>query len=241
MAQITLNANHCWIDTTPENLSKNYGDFGIYILGIKNSQGQIVPYYVGETSKDISNYIISKICLIKSPKTTWAMFSNNFHSGKTLNRNSIISRVPNPGQNYPPSSYGNELVYLNNGDFLNIVLGQKNWPQTDKKDNLSVLSRFSNSLNLFHEALKVQDFYFSPANLYFCPITIVSDNLGKADLTKLLKSLETFVKFSLKENTVGKSQSLQTMSKNLNGISVSLNISGIPCNVLRSEFYPTPR
>ncbi|MFN4000319.1 hypothetical protein [Algoriphagus sp.] len=75
MRQITLEANHCWIDTTAENLAKDYGSFGIYILGIKNAKGRILPYYVGQTGsgktlKSISKRVQRHICDVNSPYTT---------------------------------------------------------------------------------------------------------------------------------------------------------------------------
>lgn len=245
MTEITLQAKHCWIDTTPENLGKNYGDFGIYILGIKNAQGRIVPYYVGQTSSNLSTYLIDKICEMKSPKTTWAIFSSNFHDGKVLNRNNIIQRVPNPGVNYPSAYYGIDLLYLNSGGFLqdSKVLGVQNWPDISKRGDLSIFSAFPVAINLYKDALSVQSQYFSPGKLFFCPITVVSNGgivLGQY-LKDMLKDLETFVKFSLIENTVGQSKTLKKMWQNLEGLNVVIDLPNIPCLDLKNEFYPTPR
>lgn len=245
MTQITLHANHCWIDTTPQNLGKNYGDFGIYILGIKNAQGRIVPYYVGKSESSISRRVKDHIQAITAPTTTYTIFSSAFFANRGILKD-FIRRVPQPysKSSYPHSLFGSSILYLNKeyffshsnivGHFVNPIGSQ--WP-------LNLLSGFSKTLPLFNQAVNVQNTIFKPGSLYFTTLVpnIIFNGFPNKTQQDQLKCLETFVKFSLVVNTIGKSQSLDTMKKNLNGIPVSINIQGIPCNGLKNEFYPTPR
>lgn len=107
---------------------------------------------------------------------------------------------------------------------------------------MHLLSNFVKTQALYNQALNVQSTIFQPGSLYFTTLVPNIVVIGAPTKTQqdLLKCLETFVKFSLVVNTIGKSQSLSTMQKNLNGIPVSLNITGIPCQLMK-EFYPSPR
>lgn len=245
MTQITLQANHCWIDTTPQNLGKNYGDFGIYILGIKNTQGRIVPYYVGKSEGSISNRVKTHIATMNSPTTTYTIFSNSFFANRGILPD-FIRRVPQPYSkcSYPFLQFGKSILYLNKEYFFshpNIVGSPVSpingaWP-------LNLLSSFRKTKMLYNQAVSVQSAIFQPGSLYFTTVVpnIVINGAPTKIQQKQLECLETFVKFSLVVNTIGKSQSLHTMKKNLNGIPVSLNINGIPCLQLMQEFHATPR
>lgn len=245
MAQITLNANHCWIDTTPENLSKNYGNFGIYILGIKNSQGRIVPYYVGKSESSISLRVSSHILAIKSPTTTYTIFSNSFYANRGVMPD-FVKRKPQPysKSGYPFSQFGSSILYLNKDYFFNnpSVVGHFVSP-IGREFPLNLLSNFNQTVNLHDQAINVQTNVLKPGSLYFTTLVPnISINGKPSKIQQVqLECLETFVKFSLIVNTIGKSQSLSTMNTNLNGNSVKINLNGIPCGNLKSEFYPTPR
>lgn len=251
MTNITLAANHCWIDTTAQNLAKNYGNFGIYILGIKNAQGRIVPYYVGKSEGPIVKRVKEHVDDLFSPCTTYAIFSDSFLLNRGVgitNVNQGIERVAKPSLKYDPFQFLTTILYLNERSFFqNLwksnpnfkIIGDK-WPS---KPFPLCLMDFSGNLTELNNVISSRSKVYSSNNLFFATLSTglgVNKSLKKRD-QKLLACLETYVKFSLIANTVGESQTLGKMWENLNGISVSLNIPGIPCNALKSEFYPLPK
>lgn len=247
MAEITLNAKYCWIDTTPENLEKNYGDFGIYILGIKNSQGRIVPYYVGKYETLIGKRVLKHIDDIGSNCTTYTIFSDSFLRSRGINLD-FIQRVAKPSQKYPEKSYLNDILYLNERKFFqklwlkdNVLQNvAKKWPSKPFPLYLMNFSGYTKELDAVNNARKSA---YCPGSLFFTTITFDKSNLGtmkKEQMQKLLACIETYVKFSLKINTIGESQTLITMNDNLSGIKISIDFTNMSA-ILQSEFYSSPR
>lgn len=251
MTVIKLEANHCWEPTSKAKLANAIGEFGIYVLGIKNANNRIIPYYVGQTSEKLSEYLTKKrIPIIRSPNTTWAIFSQNFLKIKRATSSDFIKRVAIPGIQYKHQSlnFGNDILYLNEEYFFShknvvgspvpsLVYGEKCRP-------ISLLGKYPSSINLHKLATTTQSIIFDKQNLFFTTFTfkIEKEHLEKHNiqLETLLECVETYVKFSLKVNTVGKSQTLKTMKTKLKGINLFIDFTTM-CVILNSEFYPSPR
>lgn len=245
MAKIILEANHCWIDTSPQNLAKNYGKFGVYILGIKNSQGRIVPYYVGQTgmgkTKTLSIRVLEHICAVTSPYTTYTIFSEDFLRNKRGTNADFISRIKLPSTKYPNTAFKNDILYLNNGRFFNDakILGASLWPNQKESSNLSELNKYPITLPLFNSAIKSQKNIFKPGSLYFTPILIKQKSMDEIGgiTTAILNLIEAYVKFSLIVNTIGKSNKYESLHSYLMSNQIFLNIN---CPVIQKEFHAGP-
>ena len=247
MEQITLEANHCWIDTTPQNLAKNYGDFGIYILGIKNAQGRIIPYYVGQTgigkSTSISKRVVNHICTVTSPYTTYTVFSEDFLQNKRGTSTDFIDRIKLPSKKYPALAFASDILYLNYGSFFNDskILGPSIWPNLKKSGDLSELNKFPKTQILFNAAIKSQKTIFAPGRLYFTPITFGRESIEEivgGVTTQFLNMMETYVKFSLKINTIGLSREFDSLPTYLKSHNVSIKIK---CPGIQKEFHSNPQ
>lgn len=247
MSQIILQANHCWIDAfdfDPKMLNIPYG---IYILGVRsNHEGEtrILPFYVGETKKNILEYLKKdRIPLITSKDTKWTIFSEDFLRNKRGTAQDFIKRYFSPKQKKIPqfssSYFGNDILYFNSGVFFSHhkimnkqipskTTGKKDWP-------LSVLNN-PISQTIFNQAtLAQQNIFKTKGSFFFTPVEVIQ---GKDEFEKsesFRKSLETFVKFSLKINTIGKSNSINQLNIFLTKYSVNLVIN---CPDIDQEFHP---
>lgn len=184
MSQITLQINHCWIDTTPQNLAKNYGEFGIYILGIKNSQDKIIPYYVGKSESSIVNRVKEHVDDIFSPCTTYTIFSDKFLLNRGVLANNInqgIQRVAKPSSKYESNQFFTDILYLNERSFFQCL-----WKNNVYFKNIGVewpskpfplcLMEFSGNQVELNNVINSRSNAYSNKNLFFLTI---STGLGK--------------------------------------------------------------
>lgn len=251
MSQITLQANHCWIDACgfdPKMLNIPYG---IYILGIRSNHEdgeRILPFYVGETRKNVLEYLKKdRIRLITSKSTKWTIFSEEFLRNKRGTNQDFILRYYNSKKNagqqkvaqYQNIYFGNDILYFNNQSFFldpNIMgtlvpsrtPGKNDWP-------LSILNN-PLSQKIFQEATLAQHNVFkTKGSFFFTPIEVLGEGNEFPNKNSLRKSLETYIKFSLKINTIGESGSFDELMIFLKNNSVNLIID---CPEIDQEFHP---
>ncbi|MFN4000318.1 hypothetical protein [Algoriphagus sp.] len=110
-------------------------------------------------------------------------------------------------------------------------------PPGEKKGGLDYLLKFSKTPNLFRQSVNSQKAIFTPGSLFFTPITFDANSIGgQGEITKeLLEYLETFVKFSLKINTIGLSKDFVDLLKFLKVYRIHLKIK---CPTIDQEFHP---
>lgn len=239
MTQITLQANHCWIDTTPKNFAKDYGKCGIYIWGIKNWEGRILPYYVGQTSGNFSKYLEDIFCKMKSTYTTRTIFSENFLRKKRGTKSDFIKRIKLPSSKYPISAYGDDILYLNDPKFFgnSKVFNPHSLPLNIRKGGVDFLFKYAKNQSLFNQVVSDQTKIFAPASLFFTLITFdksTIEELGGIS-EEMLKIIETFVKFSLRINVISKSEkSFEVLEQFLKSNQITLNIK---CPEIDQEFH----
>ncbi len=243
MTQITLQANHCWIDTSPANLIRDYGKFGIYILGIKSNhqEGRILPYYVGKFEERISERIKNHVNKIHSTGTTYTIFSAHFLRSIRGTNMDFIERIELPSKKYESKHYGKDIFYLNDRKFFkNLWIGDpklqkicKEWPSKPFPLSLMDLSGYTAAHSNVSSALYT---CYNKDNLFFTVINpnIIVDGKPTKNQKEVLGFLETFVKFSLKINTIGKSHSFLELQSFLTNYNVMLQIA---CPDIDREFH----
>lgn len=240
MTEIKLQANHCWLPITKENLSMDFGDFGIYILGIKSNHQndeRILPYYVGITEGSISSRVSKHVDDSLRPKTTYTIFSENFLRNIRGTNADFIKRHWLPSKLYTGSSFGCDILYLNEDRFFKSVVGSHFIPFGKRNRPLHLLGKYSSSIPLFQAAALAQASIFAQGSLFFTPITVSTnqDSHFRGSGETFLTRLETYVKFSLKINVISRSNSFETLTDFLRGHNVTLDIK---CPKIDQEFHP---
>lgn len=239
MSQITLQANHCWIDAFDFDPKVDYGSFGLYILGIRSNHenGRILPYYVGITEGSISSRVSKHVYDSLKPKTTYTIFSENFLRNQRGTSSDFIKRHWLPSDLYPDTTFGNEILYLNKDEFFSKAVGSQFIPFVKRIRPLDLLGKYSSSVPLHQAATLAKNSIFAPESLFFTPITVfnIRDSHFGGNGETFLTRLETYIKFSLKINVISRSNTFKTLTDFLRGHHITLNIK---CPEIDQEFHP---
>lgn len=247
MVNFILKASDCWIDTKEltDNLNykKNKNSWtypGIYILGVKNSKGHILPYYVGQTKDPLRERVRSHAKKIVNPDTTYTIFSEYFLRVIRGTKNDFIQRIPLPSTLYPSSQFGNDILYLNEEHFFldPKVMNQK-IPSLKVGRKHRPLGLLNNpiSKSIFDTAVLVQKKVFnSNDSFFFTTIQILDGEEEFVENRNLREIIEAFIKFSLKINVISKSElSFNSLEDYLKLNDIDLNIK---CPEIDQEFHP---
>lgn len=247
MTQITLQANHCWIDAFNFNPQMLNIPYGIYILGVKSNQEggtRVLPFYVGETNKNVLKYLRERrIPEITSKNTKWTIFSEDFLRNKRGTTHDFILRYFSPKQKkvpqYPSCHFGNDILYYNDQSFfLNSKImgrqvpsrtpGRKDWP-------LALLNN-PISQTVFNQAtLDQNNVFMTKDSFFFTVIEVFSNNHDFQTNNSLRKTIEAYIKFSLKINVISHSSiSCKTLEKFLGDCKINLKIV---CPDIEREFH----
>lgn len=248
MSQITLHANHCWIDAFnfyPKMLNIPYG---IYILGIRSTHengSRILPFYVGETKNNVLEYLKSKrIPEITKKGTKWTIFSEDFLRSKRGTNQDFILRYYSSRQKgvaqYPSKAFGNDILFFNDQSFFldPKIMGIQVPSRTPRKNDwpLSILNN-PLSQTIFKEATVAQHNVFeTKGSFFFTPIEVLGEGDEFPNDTSLRRKLESYIKFSLKINVISKAElSFEALDEYLKSNQINLKIA---CPDIDQEFHP---
>ena len=222
---------------------------GIYIWGFnciqkegnndKGEQLNFIPYYVGKSLSSIYKRIIEHFTNINF-YNTYMIFNEEFYKILPASLSDFRIRKAHPGK-WVIKYIKKDLIYLNDDVFLDEY--EKEIDAVDYKKGVLKKGILSQTIDFLikknnSNGITIQktiDKVFTKDNLY---VTYAKPTKDENDITNYndsnLEKAETFVKFCLINNTIGKSKSLETI-KNNPFIKISSD-----CHFLRSIFHQMP-
>lgn len=192
---------------------KTYGDFiandtkeannsGIYIWGFKN-KGKFIPYYVGKSESSVYKRVKSHFKdLNKNNK--YIIFYPNFYVNLKNNLNKL-AKVPNPSKNIDKGALKDDLLYLNNKEFLCKKYGEfVLTPDLLKKEFSS--QELDSILNDSEPQIQdVIELIFNNENLYISYCIFTKEQTDEVYFEEMLRAMETFVKYKMPNPVISQS------------------------------------
>lgn len=205
---------------------------GVYVISpYKN------PYYTGQSGSNHGvfseiNSHLNKI--LKVERCDFVVFKDEFYTAQPSSRNLMIPRKAEPTKPEP--------LFLKFAE-KNVLFWRENKVGFMKSENLkNPKTPKANLINVKEPLLgkikKIIENAFSYENFSFFYFEIEDESFGNNRC--LLESLETIIKFSLKNNTVGKSKCINDISQEITQLGISKIFFQCKDDTIKSLFHGCP-